>query len=464
MAMSSPRTMAAPDTCSVVACLTDPPGDLSRLPDAVAGIQVRADLVGDLDPFVLKDSTAASLIYSLRSSAAGGRHAGGVDDRHRRLLHAARRYDVVELEAETDLTAGMLDAVPPHRRQILWRGQAGLGIGARLHVVETADPLRMLRKLGRGDVTAYETGPAGMWSRLLAPRLGARVAFCRFGEAGPDGMPGLAQLLHDYRFPRLHAVEMLFGIVGTDVSRSLSPRLHNAAYHELGLPAFFVPMTTPRFEPRFESIKDTFTGLTVVSPHKTEAVRLADSASVDAARADGANLLVHGSRGWRAFCTDPVGVLRPLKGIRLAGRRAAVVGCGGAGRGAAIGLLHAGLFPTMVNRDGDRGARAAALLGLDFVPLHRFDARHYDLVVHATTVRDELPFEVKAMRPGSILVDLTYGSRETALTAAGRRRGLTVVDGWDVLVVEVARQFRLMTGHQMPPVAAAALRTDRREE
>jgi 3-dehydroquinate dehydratase/shikimate dehydrogenase len=454
--------MASPDTCSVVACLTDPPGDLSRLPDAVDGIQVRADLVGDLDPFVLKGSTSASLIYSLRSAAAGGRHAGGAADRHRRLLRAARRYDVVELEADTDLTAWLLDAIPPHRRHILWRGNAGLGVGARLHVVETADPLRMLRNLGRGDVTAYQTGPAGTWSRLLAPRLGARVAFCRFGDAGPDGMPGLAQLLHDYRFPRLHAVEMVFGIVGTDVSRSLSPRLHNGAYHELGLPAFFVPMTTPRFAPCFESVKDTFTGLTVVSPHKTEAVRLADSVSADAARADGANLLVHGPHGWRAFCTDPVGVLQPLRrnGIRLAGRRTAVVGCGGAGRGAAIGLLHAGLFPTMVNRDGGRGARAAGLLGLEFVPLSRFDARQYDLVVHATTLREELPFEVKGMRDGSVLVDLTYGSRETALAAAGRRRGLTVVDGWDVLVVEVARQFRLMTGRQMPPVAAADLREE----
>jgi 3-dehydroquinate dehydratase/shikimate dehydrogenase len=457
----------APDVCSVVACLTGSPDDLRSLPDAVTGIQVRADLVGDLDPTVLKGRTSAELCYSLRSAAAGGAYTGDTAQRHRRLLRAAREYDLVELEADRDLTPWLLNAIPPLRRQILWRGESGReGIGARLHVVETEDATRLRGEFGRDDVTAYATGAAGTWSRLVAPRLGAPIAFCRLGDAGPDGMPSLSQLLDDYLFPQLRPIETLFGIVGTDVSRSLSPRLHNAAYRELGLPAFFVPVTAQRFEPFFTSMMDVLAGLTVVSPHKAAALRMADSVSADATRADGANLLVRGPRGWRAYCTDPVGVLQPLRrrGISLAGRRAAVVGCGGAGRGAAVGLLRAGLTPTMVNRGLRRGAGAAGRLGLDFVPLKRFDAKEYDLVVHATPLREEPPFAVAAMRPGAVVVDLAYGRQETALAAACRRRGLTVVDGWDVLVVEVARQFRLMTGRRMPPVDSAGLRTGRREE
>lgn len=442
------------DVCSVVACLA---GDLPALPDAVTGIQVRADLVGDLNPTVLKGRTSAELTYSLRSSAAGGAYTGDLTQRHRRLLKAAREYDVVELEADRDLTAWLLNAIPPHRRQILWHGDVGR-VDARLHVVETEDALGLLEKLDRDDVTAYAPGAAGTWTRLLAPRLGAPVVFGRLGDSGPDGMPGLSQLLDDYLFPRLRPLEALYGIVGTDVSRSLSPRLHNSAYRELGLPAFYVPMTTPRLD----SLPDILAGATVVSPYKAAAVRLADSVSADALKANGANLLVRGSRGWRAYCTDPVGVLEPLrsKGIYLPGRRAAVVGCGGAGRGAAVGLMRAGLSPTMVNRGVRRGTRAARRLGLEFVPLKRFDAREYDLVVHATPLREELPFSVAGMQPGAVVLDLAYGPRETVLAAAGRRRGLTVLDGWDVLVVEVARQFRLMTGRRMPPVDAAGLREE----
>jgi 3-dehydroquinate dehydratase/shikimate dehydrogenase len=451
MAMSSPRTMAAAelDVCSVVACLT---GSLPALPAAVTGILVRADLIGDLDPTVLRGQTSASLTYSLRGP-------GDTGQRHRRLLQAAREYDVVELDADRDLTPWLLNAIPAHRRQIRWRDNVD-GVDARLHVVETEDPLGLLGRIDRDDVTAYAPGVAGTWTRLLAPRLGAPVVFGRLGETGSDGMPSVSQLLDDYQFPLLRPVDALYAIIGADVSRSLSPRLHNAAYRSLGLPAFYLPMTTARLD----SALDALTGATVVSPYKTDAVRLADSASADALQADGANLMVRGARGWRAYCTDPVGVLEPLRrrGILVSGRRAAVVGCGGAGRGAAVGLLRAGLSPTMVNRGIHRGMCAASRLGLDFVPLKRFDAAEYDLVVHATPLRAELPFSVAGMGPGSVVLDLAYGPRETELIAASRRRGLTVIDGWDVLVVEVARQFRLMTSRRMPPVDAAGLREESR--
>jgi 3-dehydroquinate dehydratase/shikimate dehydrogenase len=87
---------------------------------------------------------------------------------------------------------------------------------------------------------------------------------------------------------------------------------------------------------------------------------------------------------------------------------------------------------------------------VDYVPLSRFEPEDYELIVHATPVRDAPPFSVDRVRDDGVLVDLAYGPEETELAAAGRRRQLAVVDGWRVLDVEVARQFRLMTGRAMP--------------
>jgi shikimate 5-dehydrogenase len=71
-------------------------------------------------------------------------------------------------------------------------------------------------------------------------------------------------------------------------------------------------------------------------------------------------------------------------------------------------------------------------------------------------VHDELPFAVHDLAPGTVVLDYVYRDHETALMAACRRRGLTIVDGWEILSREVRRQFHLMTGQPMPDPAPYA--------
>lgn len=71
-----------------------------------------------------------------------------------------------------------------------------------------------------------------------------------------------------------------------------------------------------------------------------------------------------------------------------------------------------------------------------------------DLVVHATSVRDEVLFE---LREGQTLIDLPYP--RTATARAAEANGARVLDGLEVLVAQGAASFRLWTGVE-PPVAA----------
>ncbi len=144
-------------------------------------------------------------------------------------------------------------------------------------------------------------------------------------------------------------------------------------------------------------------GLTVTSPHKEEALATASGASVLARQAGSANTLLRRNGSWLADTADAEGVVRVLaqKRVPLAGRKTAVVGCGGAGRAAAAGLKQAGAEVTLVNRGTERGAYAARLLGLPFVPLAGVsDARDFFLVVHATPLTSESPFPVAELRAG----------------------------------------------------------------
>jgi len=475
---------AMPDA-TLIATLSAPPnGELSSLSSAVRWLEVRADLVGDLDPEGLRDRFPGELVYSLRSRAEGGAFEGEAEERRRRLLAAAGRWDVVELEAERDLEPELLAAVPPSRRLVSWHGEAvgleGLrqrwermaGVPARLYRLapaasgpeEALVPLRLLSGLGRRDVLAFATGPAGAWTRLLAPRLGAPVVCGRLEDDGM-GEPTVAQLVSDYGLPALPPLRELFGIVGRSAGRSLSPRLHNAAYRALGVEALYLPFLAEGFSSFWREVAGLdqlgwpLRGLTVTSPHKEEALALAGEASPLARQAGAANTLLRHNGSWRADTADAEGVVAALghRGIPLAGKKAAVVGCGGAGRAAAAGLQGAGADVTLVNRGAERGSYAARLLGLPFVPLADWSPAGFPLIVHATPLATDPPFEIGELRQGTVVVELVYGAAPTPLVQAVRAGGGVAIDGREVLLVEARRQFHMMTGRSMPAGPARAL-------
>lgn len=462
-------------------------GEIASLPPGVSWLEVRADLAGDLDPDWLRSVFRGLLLYSLRSRTEGGAFAGSDAERRARLLAAARRWDLVELETG-DLVPEILDQVPSERRVLSWHGPAArpselrsrlehlATTAARLIRLEPAAgepadalvPLRLLRDAGRSDLTAWASGPAGMWSRLLAPRLGAPVLFAAAG--GREGEPALEQLMVDYGLPRLPPIEELYGIVGRTAAKSLSPRLHNAAYRALGLPALYLSFPTERFDAFWAELGDgalgdlgwPLRGLTVTAPHKEAALAAAEEASPLARHAGGANTLLRKTASWRADTADADGVLCALgaRGVSVAGRRVAVVGCGGAGRAAAAGLQAAGAEVTLVNRGIERGHFAADLLGLPFVPLARFSAREFPLVVHATPLQHEPPFPVEGLDDGAVVVELVYGSGPTPLMTAAAARGGLAIDGREVLLVEAQRQFQMMTGRHMPHDLMRLVRPD----
>jgi 3-dehydroquinate dehydratase / shikimate dehydrogenase len=463
---------------AVVAILTSPPSpsgeEIAALPASVRWLEVRADRAGELEADWLRDRFPGELLYSLR---------GGGVERRERLLAAAERWDLVDLEAG-DLDAGMLARLPAERRVLSWHGPAaGLeelrarwqelsSVPARLvrlvpAAVEATDalaPLRLLREAGRADLTAFASGAAGWWSRLLAPRLGAPYVFAAVGEEG--GEPTVDRLLADYGLPALPPVEELYGILGPAPTRSLSPRLHNAAYRSLGLPALYVPFPAQSFGAFWGELANgaladlgfPLRGLTVNAPFKEPALAAATEATALARQAGAANTLLRAGSSWRADTADADGVLVVLEscGIEVAGCAAAVVGCGGAGRAAALGLQRAGARVTLVNRGAERGCFASRLLGLPLVPLAGFDPRPFSLVVHATPVVEELPFPVSGLEAGTTVVELVYGPASTPLMAAAAARGCTAIDGREVLLVEARRQFQMMTGRSMPAEPARA--------
>lgn len=478
---------------SLIAALTSSPStsgaELAALPNSVGWLEVRADLVGDLDPGWLRNHYCGQLLYSLRSRDDGGTCTDSQQRRHDRLAAAARSYDRVELEVDRDLSPPLLDRIPVEKRLLSWHGPAedSTKINDRFRRLFSAPApiyklvtwagkmsdeftcLSALKSLGRSDTVAYSTGPLGFWSRLVALHLGAPAIFGLVpnGAATPTE-PSITQLIDDYGLPALPPVRELFAIIGSPVFHSLSPRLHNAAYRAMNYPALFLPLQVESFAEfwkevvrsrAFDSLGLMFNGMTVASPHKEAALQIAKLASPMASLAESANILVRNNGWWNADTTDPEVIYMASRdrSVQVSRKRAAVIGCGGAGRAIASALVQSGAGVTLINRGAERGRHAADLLSLPYIPLPDFDAEGYDIVVNATPVgrdTDEVPFKLENLNDEAVVIDLVYGARPTPLIANSVAREQIAIDGRDVLLSQVLRQFRLMTGREMPTTIA----------
>ena len=208
----------------------------------------------------------------------------------------------------------------------------------------------------------------------------------------------------------------LVGILGWPVERSLSPRMHNAAFAAFGLDWAYVPLPTPP-EVLADAVRGLaalrFVGANVTTPHKLAVAALCET------DAPSVNTLVVRDGHLTGSTTD-VAIL-----AGLASERPVVIGDGGSATAFLQALPHARRFSRRGHWPPDIG-----------------DA---DLVVNATSVRHEVLVQLAA---DQTLVDLPYP--ETATAAAARRAGATVVTGLEVLVAQGAASFELWTGQAAP--------------
>jgi len=465
---------------SVLRSLSDPEFTGAREPWLLIDWQ----RTGEFDSTWLRARFSGPVVFS---PGRAGTHCGDAGGRRAALLRAAAVCDLIELDADIDLEPAILSAIPAEKRMVAWQGlgdsvadlRAAFGrisrTPAKYYKLVTAPgdeasaivPLLFLNDLRRRDTIAWASGEMGMWTRLIAPRLGAPIIFGNADSAasGEPGEPSIRQLTGDYGLPSLPEIGGIYGIAGKSVMASLSPRLHNAAYASTGQQAIFLPFQTSSLDafhdgviesPFFESAGMPILGLTLASPNKESALALASERHPMVRRAQSSNLLVRTRDGWVADTTDPDGVLTNLREqhFRFSQAPVAVVGCGGSGRAVAAALRDEGAAVTLVNRSPARGHYASLLLGLPFVQLDEFEPHGYSAVINATPVGQrgsEAPFLVAGLSPGCTVVDHIYRTgEETALIAGARARGCATVCGRHILLAQVRQQFRLMTGVHMP--------------
>ena len=229
--------------------------------------------------------------------------------------------------------------------------------------------------------------------------------------------------------------------------------MQGAALAELGLKDWryeAIDVAPDEFE---ETVRDMaaagWVGANVTVPHKGAALAVADELSEVAREVGAANTLHFLEGRIHAYNTDAKGLMTLLP-ESIEGRRALVLGAGGAARAVVWALVRNGASVDVWNRTELRSRHLCADLG--GTPVPGPDQRAYDLIANTTAVglRGEnpfadLPLDAEGFRPEQLVVDLVYSDGPTALVEAARRRGAKVVDGLEVLVAQGAASLKIWT-------------------
>jgi shikimate dehydrogenase len=261
-------------------------------------------------------------------------------------------------------------------------------------------------------------------------------------------------------------------VVGTPISHSLSPKLHNAVYQELGLArelSAFDPKDVAGFERLIGKLRaGCYQGLCVTIPYKSQAALACDNLSTGAERIGVANYIrreLDGSLSGEN--TDAQGFASAVKlelGLDLNAQRVVLCGSGGASRAIVDALTQAGAAHiTLVSRNPGLLAREWGIVDtdtisiagsvtfsappdtfttqmsvLDYEALKQADT-HFDLLVNATPLGmndDLMPVPVDWLGSKvSAVYDAVYRKAGTTpLVTAAQQAGIPAADGRSMLI------------------------------
>jgi len=261
----------------------------------------------------------------------------------------------------------------------------------------------------------------------------------------------------------------LTGIIGYPLEKTLSPVMQNAAFKALGFDWVYVPMPVmpQNLETAIKGLQSLgFKGLNVTMPHKEKVLPYLDEISSFAKMAEAVNTIHFDGLKIIGYNTDGRGFLHALESdvhFKPEGKRAVILGAGGAARSIALILaLNEAASITIINRTLSKAESLVASLKGRFAET-KFEALSFDgnlpkiidstdLIVNSTSVgwEEELVIDPDWLHGGHLVADLVYIPQETKLLREAKSRGCKTLPGKLMLLYQGAASFEIWTKAQAP--------------
>jgi shikimate dehydrogenase len=263
---------------------------------------------------------------------------------------------------------------------------------------------------------------------------------------------------------------MIFAeVIGDPIAQSKSPLIHKYWLGRLSIAGDYVRTRVPADElASFLDLRrsdSNWRGCNVTIPHKQSVIPLVDRLDAGAKAIGAVNCVVPEDGALVGYNTDIDGIAAALDATELRGRKAAVIGAGGAARAVVAYLASRGVaWIALVVRNPERADALGLLAPGVVMDILNFDriAAAFDgaaVIINASPLGmagvDPMPqFVLDAVTShavGATVFDLVTTPARTEFLSAGAAGGGHSVDGLTMLVGQAARAFALFFGAPAPP-------------
>jgi 3-dehydroquinate dehydratase/shikimate dehydrogenase len=439
------------------------------------------------------------VILTVRREIDGGNYVGGEGARIRILsqgiafAEADRRQNFAYVDLEEDLDVPSLEeAARTFGTRIIrsWHDFNGVGedmAGKIRRLRRTGDELVKIAVMPQGSEdllrvvrAARETrdvdkillcmGHYGTFTRILAEKLGSRISFTTALNEADNPVDGPGQLdpqelAELYRFRKIAADTLGFGVTGFPLTVSDSPRFFNTVFGIEETNAVYVPFPADSVPALMELAEELdVRGLSVTVPYKEKVLSHLShrSREVEAVRA--CNTLVSSPQGWLGYNTDIQGfsdsLLEFIGKKSLKGKKITILGAGGAARAVVAEIFRLGAKALILNRTLSRARELAQPHKFLWGGLDRegvgIMAKYSDIIIQTTPVGMKGntaldPLEMYDFSGREMVMDLVYQPEITPFLSRARTAGCSVLNGYDMLIRQARYQYTLFLKREFPP-------------
>ncbi len=224
------------------------------------------------------------------------------------------------------------------------------------------------------------------------------------------------------------------GLVGKDVSKSLSQQIHTFILNEWGIECDYekISVVQDGFDGVMRKLLGDFDGFNVTIPYKRDVMGYLNEIVGDAFAFGSVNTVVSQTRV--GYNTDGAGFLLMLRlaGLEVKDKKVLVLGGGGSGRSSAAALKNAGAQVFVYQRRKEKLDELCGELGVQAA--QNPEEGGYDILVNCTGVgmHDTVgcsPVTEKAFSGATWAVDLIYEPKQSAFLEIAKHAGLKTLNG-----------------------------------
>lgn len=250
----------------------------------------------------------------------------------------------------------------------------------------------------------------------------------------------------------------LFGIIGSPVSHSLSPKMHSLLTERVGINAAYLAFDVKKED--LEKVLYTFKltdalGFNITAPYKIDIIKYLDEVKDDAKHMNSVNTIVNRDGKWYGYNTDGEGFCRYLliKGCEIKNKNILVIGAGGAALGVCYKLAEYGANSITVTSRTQEKVNNILKMVKKYSNTDVYDKvdinKEYDIIINATPLGmhpniDKNPCTfMNLISEKTICCDLIYNPAKTLFLEEAEKKGAKIINGLGMLIMQGILGFEL---------------------